>query len=223
MMGIQLDNQDNRLLMVLKKITHDLESPVSALKMFYEHLKDLSEADKRFIHGATNRIERIVESSNKKASEYENSIINVQDTIIQILREKEMEYHKSDLQFIYTQNSTANNAKIKGDIGDFERMLSNLLNNAAQACADKAGIINIDLRVTDRSIFLTISDNGNGMPTEVLEKLRTGVSVTHGKANGHGVGFVQIHDTIKNLNGTLYIDSTLGGGSEFSIRFGLDQ
>ena len=98
-----------------------------------------------------------------------------------------------------------------------------MLNNAAEAYADATGSINVDLKVINCSIFLSISDNGKGMPAEVLQKLRDGVEVTHGKEQGRGIGSMQIRDAIKNLNGTLHIDSTLGAGSEFRVRFPLEQ
>ena len=218
-MEIQLDNRDNHLMMTFKKIIHDLNSPVAALKMLCERLKDLPDADKQLFNGATGRIERIVESFNKRAEEHENSIINFQAAIVQILREKEMEYVKANLQFVYNENSKVNNATIKGDIDAFQRMLSNLLNNAAEACCDNSGIISVDLNVTQYRIFLTIADNGRGIPSEVLQKLKTGVSITYGKENGHGIGFMQIRDTINSLNGTLHIESTVGAGSRFSMHF----
>lgn len=77
--------------------------------------------------------------------------------------------------------------------------------------------VTINLESDKSYIYLIISDNGKGMPSEVLEKLRNNVSVTHGKENGHGVGFMQITDTVKQLNGSLNIDSTIGVGSTISL------
>jgi len=219
-MGIHLDAGDNNLMINIKNIIHDLRSPLAALKMLCSYSKDLSDDDKSLLESSTGRMCRIIESFSKKIQE--DSKINIHATIEKILKEKKIEYCKSNLQFIYAQTNNTEHWNINGDIDDFERMLSNLLNNAVEACFDKSGVINIDLKATNNTLHLTVGDNGKGIPDEVLQKLRDGESVTHGKEKGQGIGFKQIRDAVAKLNGKLIINSTIGAGTKIQIEFMLD-
>lgn len=219
---MELDQQliiEQMVSAAIKRLIHDLRSPLAALKMLSSYSKDLSERDKPLLENIASRIEQIIESEDKNATDMGSLKINVHTTITKILLEKKMEYHSSNVQFIYAPNRKTENISIKGNIGDFERMLSNLLNNAVEACVDKSGIIILDLECHNNRLHLTIDDNGNGIPNEVLQKLRNGNSITHGKENGQGIGFTQIRNTVTKLNCELDIESKLGAGTKISIMF----
>lgn len=226
MKKIKLHDTTNSLTMEVKKLVHDLRSPLAALKMVYEASKHLlPEQNSKAAQNATYRLEGIINRLlNSDGSIFVDAEkINLHTSITRILSEKDMEYHNSNVDIYYSYTSDAEKANVCGYIDDFERMLSNLINNAVEACIEssknKDAIVMINLLTLGSKIFLTLGDNGKGMTLEVLQKLRNGVAVTSGKENGHGIGFVQIKDTIRKLNGDLDIESRLGDGTTMTITF----
>ena len=111
-------------------------------------------------------------------------------------------------------------SKLELDTDQISQLLLNLLNNAADAIAEdkqKSGIIEISTSGDDKSILLTITDNGNGMKPEVKENLFKKQLTT--KKTGHGFGLVTCGKIINNHSGTVEIKSQVGSGTTFDIRF----
>lgn len=106
------------------------------------------------------------------------------------------------------------------DADQIAQLLLNLLNNAADAIADK-GISDGEIRVStcsdDGEAILIISDNGTGMKPEVRDTLFKSRLTT--KKHGHGYGLVTCASIIESHNATVAIDSEPGEGSVFTIRF----
>ena len=147
--------------------------------------------------------------------------ININTVVQKIIQEKKIEYHDLEVDFIYSSVGAVDNLTIDGSITDFERMLSNLINNAVESCYVKAKITVI-LELKDQVLQLKILDNGRGITADVLQKLRHGVTITSGKENGQGIGFQQIRKTVTKLNGKLTIDSMIGVGSSIGLEFSLN-
>ena len=61
---------------------------------------------------------------------------------------------------------------------ELKRVLSNLLNNAFEACKDD-GCIEISLVKQEAFILLTITDNGAGIPSDKIEAVLSGMSLKH--------------------------------------------
>ena len=167
---------------------------------------------------------RIEDSINRTSLEADNkeaaiTLLNVNFLIKDILLQKKVEYMEHDIKIIYNKPDNYHDININGVKDDFSRMLSNLINNAVEACSDKYGIIRIELQKSNSITTLTINDNGCGIPGEVLQMLRDGKTITHGKTSGHGIGMQQIREAITKCNGTLDIKSILGNGSTFAIMF----
>jgi hypothetical protein len=99
---------------------------------------------------------------------------------------------------------------------EFRRMLSNLVNNAVEALGEK-GAVDVDLSHADENILLTISDNGKGIPPEILAKLGQR-GETHGKAGGSGLGLFHARSMAESWGGSLAITSALGMGTTVVVK-----
>ena len=98
---------------------------------------------------------------------------------------------------------------------EFKRMLSNLVNNAVEALGE-SGSVNVGLLHLDGSVLLTVSDNGKGIPPEILPKLGQR-GETHGKPGGSGLGLFHAKTTAENWGGSLAIVSEEGKGTTVTI------
>lgn len=215
-------DDEEKLHELLKRLIHDIRSPLAGLRMLLYALSGrLSEEEKQALDKMYERVGGVVDSAagELQKKELHASSLNLHILIQDMLLEKKVEYMGYDVKFIYSTPENHSDINIIGVKDDFCRMLSNLMNNAVEACSNKAGTIRIGLHKSSHAITLSINDDGRGMPTEVLEKLRNGEAITYAKKDGHGDGMGQIRDAIAKLNGTLDIKSMLGQGSNFVINF----
>ncbi|HQU57422.1 MAG TPA: ATP-binding protein, partial [Chitinophagaceae bacterium] len=72
-------------------------------------------------------------------------------------------------------------------------------------------------RVNDK-IEIIVSDNGNGIPDDVKEKIFQPFFTTKPTGQGTGLGLSMSYDIItKGHKGTLQLESEIGKGTSFSI------
>jgi two-component system NtrC family sensor kinase len=105
-------------------------------------------------------------------------------------------------------------------------VLVNLLNNAFYAVNEKRkkGLNDYKPRVivstkkVGARIELSVSDNGNGIPKESLEKIFQPFFTTKPTGQGTGLGLSLSYDIVKAHGGELFVNTKVGEGSEFIIR-----
>jgi signal transduction histidine kinase len=98
-------------------------------------------------------------------------------------------------------------------------LVYNLLTNAIHF--SEKGTITIRAEQKQSNIFLSVQDEGSGMPPEKIQSLMED-HVVISSANvdnkkGHGLGFLIIKDLLKTVGASLHIESTVGVGSKISI------
>jgi len=91
---------------------------------------------------------------------------------------------------------------------DLTQALLNLLNNAADACAED---LQIGLYWNLQQIRLTIQDRGPGVPPEIAEQLGKPFITTKGK--GLGLGLFLSQASVNRAGGTVKLYSMEGGGT----------
>jgi anti-sigma regulatory factor (Ser/Thr protein kinase) len=137
-------------------------------------------------------------------------------TIFQIITEKRIQLRlNSQVSIDFEVNSE--NYGLFGNIHltEFKRMLSNLIGNSIEAMNGN-GTILIKLLHEDEFIKLIISDNGKGIPREILDKLGN-YGMSHDKKNGSGLGVYHAKNTIEKLSGRLSIVSELNKGTDVTL------
>lgn len=220
-MANSYDN-DDKLYELLRHLIHDLKSPLSCLMMWNNYSKSLPPEEKMSVTGSISRLRDAIDVAEKKLYKKKISTtqLNIHNLIQEILMEKKVEYRVQDVDILYNIPENSQDINIDDVKDDFSRMLSNLLNNAIEACnSDHNGTIKIILSKSNNIITLSITDNGRGMSEEILQKLKNGETITHGKKHGHGIGMQQIRNVISKLHGRLDIQSTLSKGSVFILEF----
>lgn len=99
-----------------------------------------------------------------------------------------------------------------------EEVLMNLLDNAYKYSAVGA-TIQVDARVAENQLILSVSDQGKGIPPQELEKIFDKFHrVERGDARqtyGYGLGLYISRKLIENMGGALWAESEMGRGSEF--------
>ena len=103
-----------------------------------------------------------------------------------------------------------------------QRLLQNLVTNAVEAIGSKpGGRIEIRAWVEDASFYLTVKDNGPGIPDTVKDRIFEPF-VTHGKKNGTGLGMAIVQNVAMAHGGTITFETASGEGTRFIVQIPQD-
>lgn len=72
-------------------------------------------------------------------------------------------------------------------------------------------------------ILLIVEDNGIGMDDNTLKQVFIPFFTTKDVGQGTGLGLPVVHGIVSSYNGTINIDSKIGIGTKFEIRFPLSE
>jgi len=118
---------------------------------------------------------------------------------------------------------------------DIGRVLLNLINNAFYAVTEKKKLLSPELssgfmpavtvstKKTEDSIEIRVSDNGNGVPQKVIDKIFQPFFTTKPTGQGTGLGLSLSYDIVKAHGGEISIETKEGEGSVFMITLPLNE
>ena len=109
---------------------------------------------------------------------------------------------------------------------DIGRVLLNLINNAFYAVNERRKVedagyeaaIKITTGKSDNQLSITVSDNGNGIPKNIVDKIFQPFFTTKPTGSGTGLGLSLAYDIIKAHGGDIKVATKEGEGSEFIIH-----
>jgi len=103
------------------------------------------------------------------------------------------------------------------DYYKIDRVITNLLNNAADAIGNKNGKITVTTKfVSKNTVQIKISDNGCGIPKETLKRIFEIFYSTKGQ-RGTGLGLALAKKIIEDHHGEIKVNSETGKGTTFTL------
>jgi len=142
--------------------------------------------------------------------------ICVDDTVQEVLGfvQKEADYKSIHVNI----HIPSNLPEIITDRGKLQQILINLINNAI-AALDENGQLAIQVRhnIQNESIEIFVQDNGCGISQEHQKKIFEPFFTTKNKIGGTGLGLSLTYGLIRDLHGTLELESEAGVGTTFTI------
>lgn len=216
------------------QVSHDVRSPLSSLQMVLAGCDVLLPEKQRLaIRNAVSRIEDIMGNLLSKYDSRNNpaksqaitnetpQVILVSTALLQILTEKRYQYQGQPIEFEYDSSKGSSFACINVQPNSFKRMVSNLMNNAIAALENQPGKIKLilDTNISKKRVKIAIQDTGKGMSEVFINKLLTDTPVIDKKSPRRGIGLTQVRETLQQNNGTMDIDSKIGGGTAVFVYF----
>jgi phosphoserine phosphatase RsbU/P len=108
-----------------------------------------------------------------------------------------------------------------GSPESFTQVIVNLVTNAIEASVPKGGgPISVRLRSADDSTLLEVADQGTGIDPEIMGRIFDPLFTTKPFGEATGLGLTVVHDmVVRDLGGTVEVDSKVGEGTTFKLRF----
>jgi two-component system, NtrC family, sensor kinase len=109
---------------------------------------------------------------------------------------------------------------------DISRVILNLITNAFYAVSEKKKqlgtgyepTVSIITKRVNNVVYLFVTDNGNGIPKAILDKIFQPFFTTKPSGQGTGLGLSLSYDIIKAHGGELKVETKEGEGSEFLVK-----
>lgn len=207
-------------------IAHEVKNPLAGILGHAQLcLRKLSEDDP--MHNHLN----IIQHETKRCTE-------IISNLMKFARQEKVEYEPTDLNDVIKhgmaivdhqlslnqvkiQMNLANNLpEINGNANQLQQVLMNFAINAQQALDGKPGVVRLTTSKTDDgNVLLVFADNGPGIPENIRHKIFEPFFTTKPAGKGTGLGLSVTYGIIKDHNGEITIESELGTGTAFVMKF----
>ena len=112
-----------------------------------------------------------------------------------------------------------------GNSNKLEQVILNLVMNASEAIESGNGLIKIKTGydAKKKEVLLIVEDNGSGMDENMIKNIFDPFFTTKRNRGGTGLGLSITYGIIKDHRGKIEVDSKIGIGTKFTIRFPVNQ
>lgn len=209
-------------------VSHDLRSPLTAILGYVELLErvgPVNEKQRNFIQRVQMSVRNITELINDlldlgriesgfDESKVPLSLNNVVQYSVESLKDRILESNHE-----LTVEIPEDLPEIIGDSVRLRQIVDNLLGNSLRY-TPQGGKIGIVAREENEQIIFQVFDNGVGIPAadrpHIFDKFYRASNVIE-NYSGSGLGLAIVKSIVENHNGRIWVDSSEGEGSTFTI------
>jgi nitrogen fixation/metabolism regulation signal transduction histidine kinase len=210
-----------------RQVAHEIKNPLTPMKLSVQHLEkawndhapDWDERLIRFTETMTEQIESLSAIASEFSDFAKMPVTQAEDLDINEILEniKALYQDTSQIRFEFRYDSRVRHT-IVGDRKQLLRVFTNLINNAIQAIGNNAeGMISIELETIEDKYNLKISDSGEGISSELSDRIFQPNFTT--KSGGMGMGLAIVKSIIQGLGGEISFTSREGSGTTFILVF----
>ncbi len=209
-------------------IAHEVNNPLTPILGYSRLLLDKPKVDTErrqnaieVIHKSAERLKKVVENllsfsqEGKPGREY----VNINYLIERAIELRGYDLKLGDIEII--KELSPELPRIVADPNQIQQVFTNIILNAEQAMADteKKGQLKVRTRVKEEGVVdISFSDNGPGIPKEILGKVFDPFFTTKPVGKGTGLGLSISYGIIRDHGGDIYALSEDGKGATLIIE-----
>ena len=226
---------------VARRLAHEIKNPLTPIQLSAERLQHklggkLEGADAEMLQRATDTIVNQVSAMKTMVNEFSEyarapaaqlSKLNLNRLITDVTTLYNNEGNHTDNCVAIHLNLAPQLPEILGDANMLRQVLHNLLQNAQDSLHDKTqAVITIETSQTDATqgladLKLTVSDNGQGFPVDVIARAFEPYVTT--KSHGTGLGLAIVKKIIEEHQGHIKLENLPTGGASVVITIPIEQ
>jgi len=128
------------------------------------------------------------------------------------------------IEIVIETGAGAADLQVRGDNGGFQQVLVNLCVNSSHAIGERRDgriIIRTIKGADERTVLVSVIDNGGGIKPDVLQRIFEPFFTTKEVGKGTGLGLAMVRSIITKMGGTIDCQSELGTGTTFTLTLPL--
>lgn len=212
-------------------VSHDLRSPLTAILGYVdlvERAGPLQDLQKSFldriqfsVHNITTLVDDLLNLGRIEAGfDTRKEHLDISIFIHQAIDELTPKFLEANIQLNINVPDTS--AQIYASPIQIRQLLTNLLTNAVKYSGSDTEIT-VNLQEKDEQLILQIADQGYGIPAVdlpyIFDKFYRSGNVIGTEIPGSGLGLAIVKSIVETHHGRIWVDSTIGKGSTFTIVF----
>lgn len=215
----------------INNMTHEFKTPISTIEVASEVLQqpEIAGEPERLLNYATiinkenkrlrNQVERVLQlaSLENDALELKNVKVHLHKLVEEVAEQMAPSLEESAIHL----HLMATNDRVLADPLHLTNVIYNLLDNAVKYSPDGPKIT-ISSRNENGNLVLTVEDKGVGMTREeakqVFDKFYRVATGNRHDVKGFGIGLSYVKLIIKELGGSIDVESEPGKGSSFIVK-----
>lgn len=211
--------------------SHELKTPVTALKGFSETLLDGAMEDKEVLKqfleimlAESSRLDFLVNDILELSKLEQKQVpmnmqeVNLTEAVLSTFQLVKQTADKKEMQLNLIEEDTL---FITVDSSRLKQILANLINNAVVYTQD-SGEVTVTIRKEKNQAVILVSDNGIGIPEDeqdrIFERFYRVDKARSRNSGGTGLGLSIVKYLVENLNGSIDVESKLGLGTTFIVK-----
>ncbi len=217
-------------------IAHDFNNLLTVINGYCELILGSTEPDRRYLDDvrqirsagdqAAKLTQQLLAFSRKQL--LKSVVLNLNHVIADTTR---MLRRLIGSQIDLVMNLAPDLANVRGDAGQVQQILINLVVNARDAMPS-GGALRIETFNTTRNfrraespaalqpcVHLTVIDTGSGMKPEIVERIFEPFFTTKSRERGTGLGLATVYGIVQQMSGEIEVESRVGTGTLFHLYF----
>ena len=209
-------------------VAHEIGNPITGIACLAQNLKYDSNDPAEVLETAeqilsqTDRVGRIVQSLVSfshagHASKTEFEAVSIRDCATEAINLLSLQKEKTQVLFC---NDIPKTAIVAGDAQRIIQVFINLLSNARDASPEQ-GRVMLESNEDEDSVTITVTDEGHGIPPELIERILEPFFTTKEPGEGTGLGLAMVYSIIEDHSGHMDIispaDTVHNRGARFVI------
>jgi len=235
-MANELSKGEDNQKQLVANVSHDFRSPLTSIKGYSEAMLDGTippELHKKYLEIVSNESDRLIKLTNSLLTlnnlNTEGMILEITDFDINSVIRRTTETFEGTCQrkkITLNLSLTGEELYVKGDISKIQQVFYNLLDNAIKF-SNKDSEIFIETKEKHRKVFVSVKDQGIGIPKDSLNLIwdrfyKTDLSRGKDK-KGTGLGLSITREIIRAHGENINVISTEGEGTEFIFTLKLSD
>ncbi|NPV91388.1 MAG: HAMP domain-containing protein [Firmicutes bacterium] len=209
--------------------SHELRTPVAAIKGFAETLLEGAMEDPRtlrefleIIHQESGRLERIIldllqlAQIEARGEKIRSELVDLLPAVQEVLQK--MKLHARDSGLTIDFEIPRNPVLVMANYDYVQQVLINLLENSI-SFTPSGGKVTIEIRETMEEVQVAVKDTGIGIPEEdlprIFERFYLVDKSRSRKLGGTGLGLSIVRHMVEAMGGKVWVESQVGKGSSF--------
>lgn len=227
---IKIDNENKEL---IRNISHDLKTPLTAIKGYVEGIMDgvvdTPEKMDRYVKTIYNKVcdmDKLIDELTFYSKidtdrvPYNFVCINLTDYFEDCVEEIGTELDAEGVRLSYS-NEISRKTTIIADPEQLKRVINNIVSNSVKYRDKEQSAIDIRLTENRDNVFIDIEDNGKGIEPKdlphIFDRFYRADASRNTAAGGSGIGLSIVSKIIKDHGGTISAESTPGVGTIMHI------